>query len=178
MTTELSGLPPQFEVQSSEESLAGVHRFYRLTIREQAQVMSSALQNNYSLWHTNKALRRQNEQLLANIVELRFRVHSLEGEIARLGTPEQLTLHDLRDQVTLLTAHNLLLKNELTASMIPELDSEGRRAKVAQLIAQEEELRATGLVPSDEEINREDNPPQTDLTQSEQSATIVEPTGA
>lgn len=144
---DLEGLPPQFEVRSEEQALKGAVKQFHGIVREQGQVMSAALSNNESLWNTNKALRKANQ-------ELRDRVSALEGQNAQLrhdlaayARPEVRALNELAAEVDGLRAANAALREEMVRQITPELDTDARKAKLEQLAAQRVELEATGFVP-------------------------------
>jgi hypothetical protein len=152
---DLSGLPPQFEVRSEAEKWQGAFKAAQGAVREQGQVVSLALDNNRSLWETNKKLREERLQFLATCQRLE---HERNELLAKLnGIPQ-----DIKERAELqlkndeLVKVNAILREELVRWLQPELNSEQLRERMEALKTQKDELQATGLVPTEEEVARRD----------------------
>lgn len=147
----LTGLPPQFETRTEGEKWKGAFEASRGAIREQGQVMSAALTNNRSLWETNKALRREREELISRCAQLESERNRLSEKLACIppGLKDRAALQAENDA---LKHANAFLKNALTASLMPELDSDQRRSEIERLAKQRAELDSTGLEPSAQEL--------------------------
>lgn len=150
---DLAGLEPAIETISPEEAARREAKAMRGIVREQGQVMSAALENNHSLYHTNKKLRRENEQLKTEVTTLATRCAQLNTELVKLSTPINCTLHELQERNQFLESANKELRTELIKQLHPELESEQRKQALERVKKQQEELKATGLVPTEEEIN-------------------------
>lgn len=154
--TDLTGLPPQFEMRSEAEKWKGAQQATQTVMREQGQVMSATLTNNRSLWETNKVLRERNEVL----VELAKRLERERNEFKRLldAVPtETLEMGALLEENAALRKANTALVSELAGSLYPELDTDKRKEALERVRAQEAELQKTGLVPTPEDIARRDH---------------------
>ena len=153
MERHLQGQPEQIDVKSPEEAARGTVIAYRKVIREQGQVMSSALENNENLWNTNKALRKENELLKDTCRRLEGDVSHLRRLNEQLSTPVNLTLTQLQGQNANLIAMNKQLCEELTRQSVPELnDTDARQAMLEKLKAQKKDLFETGMVPAPEPV--------------------------
>lgn len=154
--TDLTGLPPQFEVRSESEKWQGAFKAAQGCIREQGQVMSAALTNNRSLWETNKVLRQK-------VADLTTTCQRLEHERGEFKRALEAIPQDVQERAALQEENNLLrigieaIRKELAGSLFPELDTDARREALERVRAQEAELQATGLVPTADDIARRDH---------------------
>jgi hypothetical protein len=152
----LAGLPPQFEIRTEAEKWQGAFKAAQGAIREQGQVMSAALDNNRSLWETNKKLRAERVTLLESCARLERERNEFERMLRAI--PE-----DIQERAMLqmendaLKQANALLRSELVRTVTPELNSDQLRERLAEMKAQAGELQATGLVPTAEELARADH---------------------
>jgi hypothetical protein len=132
-------------------------------VREQGQVMAAALDNNRSLWETQKRLKATIDQLTATCHRLEREKNAALAEVARwqdelqatIGRHNQTehgTVVELQEEVRRLTATNQDLVKALTADLQPELDSDQRKALLAEIKKRHAELLASGLVPTEAEI--------------------------
>jgi peptidoglycan hydrolase CwlO-like protein len=139
-------------------------------VREQGQVMAAALDNNRSLWETQKRLRATIETLQGTCQRLEREKNKALAEVARWQDELQVTIGrynqtehgtvvELQEEVRKLTAANKALASALSADLMPELDSDGRKALLQELKAQHAELMASGIVPTEDEINASDYKP-------------------
>ncbi len=151
----LSGMSPQFDMRSEADKERAAATQMREVVREQGQVMSAALDNNRSLWDTNKRLRSEREQLIATCQRLESQCNRLQAKLDALPADilERAELQQENDQ---LKASNAALTHELSAQLLPELDTEQRRDALQRVKAQQAELKATGLVPTEDEKALED----------------------
>lgn len=154
--TDLTGLPPQFEVRSEAEKWKGAQQATQTVMREQGQVMSAALTNNRSLWETNKALRARCDVLLELSQRLERERNDFKRALDAIPT-ETLDMAALKEENDALRRSNAVLVKELTASMHPELDTEARKAELARVKAQEAEIQALGIVPTPQDIAKADH---------------------
>jgi hypothetical protein len=159
---DLEGLIPQHSVVSEAENATRAFHAVRKVVKEQGQVMSAALENNASLWETNKRLRRDIELTRETAQRLeRERNHfkSLLDAIP-VEMQERLLLlgenNDVKRENEDLRTANRELREMLIRTVTPELDTEQRQHKLEQMKRQQEELLATGLVPTPEELAERD----------------------
>lgn len=161
-TIDLEGLQPQLAVVSEAENATRAFHAVRKVVKEQGQVMSAALENNASLWETNKKLRRDIEvanNAAARLERERNHFKSLLDAIPAEMQERLLLLgenNELKRVNEELARANVELRSELIRSVTPELDSDQRQARLEQMKAQQAELLATGLVPTPEETEARD----------------------
>jgi hypothetical protein len=148
------GGAPQFEMRSEADQLRGALGAVRAVTAEQGQVMSAALANNESLWNTNKRLRTLLAQQEQRAVSAEARANALQRKLEAI--PDGAVLAELQAENDGLRKGIELLKNELSRSMHPELDTDQRKAHLQRLANQRAELDASGLVPTSEELGIED----------------------
>lgn len=152
----LGGLPPQFEIRTEAEKWQGAQKQTQAAMREQGVMASMALSNNRALWETNKVLR----QKLELVTETSRRLEHERNEFKRqldaipVDVQERAALQAQNDE---LRRANMALRDALAGSLIPEIDTDTRRAEMERLAKQRQELDATGLVPTPEEIARADH---------------------
>ena len=152
----LAGLPPQFSIRTDAEKWQGALKETRANMREQGEVMTAALSNNRALWETNKRLRQERVDLIATCARLEHERNEALNTLNAIPA-------DVKDRILLqqeneqLLEANRVLKHELSATMIPEMDTDTRRAERKRLVEQAEELAATGLVPTSQEIAARDH---------------------
>jgi regulator of replication initiation timing len=151
----IPGLPPQFEMKTEGEKWQGAFKAAQGAIREQGQVMSAALDNNRSLWETNKKLRRERMDILETCARLERERNDLERKLADIPGDVQ-ERAALQNENNALRSANATLRAELGRMLTPELDTDALRARMEDLKKQGAELRATGLVPTQEEIDAHD----------------------
>lgn len=151
----IPGLPPQFEMRTDGEKWQGAFKAAQGAIREQGQVMSAALDNNRSLWETNKKLRRERMDILETCARLERERNELQAKMESIPA-EVLGRSELQNENDQLRDANATLRAELARMLTPELDSDALRARMEELKKQGAELRATGLVPTQEEIEAHD----------------------
>lgn len=144
---DLEGHTQQYEVTSDAESYTRGIKSVQGVVKEQGQVMALALDNNQNLWDTNKKLRKQNADLLDRIGKAERHNAVLMAKLENAYTPTVEEFAEMRERVLYLEAANANLKDELIREQTPELDTEQRKARIALLKAQKDELFATGLVP-------------------------------
>jgi proline dehydrogenase len=136
----------------------------QVLVREQGQVMGAALDNNRSLWETQKRLKETIRQLTVRCGALEHEKNAAVKATAerdarliefmeRYSQSEHGTVVELQEEVRRLTAHNDAMRKALTADLMPELDTEKRRAILDDLKRQHAEIKASGLVPTEDEIN-------------------------
>lgn len=150
---DLAGMQPSIEVISPEEASKRAVKAVQGIVREQGQVMSAALENNHALWHTNKRLRREHESMKQQLAALEVRYAALKSERDQLATPTHLSLKQLEVQNQRLVEQNRALMDEMMWQLRPELDEKQRDEALQRVKQQHAELLATGLVPTEEEIN-------------------------
>lgn len=137
----LSGTQPQFEVDSPEQRYTKGVKAMRGIVQEQGAVMSLALENNEALFNRNKVLAKENIELRSTIDGLRLTVAKLEAENAILGTPDRRERAYLAHELEGARALIENLTEALKAHMIPELDTDGRKARLEALMKQREEMQ-------------------------------------
>lgn len=173
----LSGLPPQFETRSESEKWQGAFKQAQGIVREQGEVMSATLTNNRSLWETNKKLRADIKTALAAAAKMESERNALQRWIDAI--PKDILPSALLQQENeSLKKANATLVQQLTASMYPELDTDKRRAELQRVKAQEAELQASGLVPTAEDIARQDHARDAQGDAFKFDPVQVRPTGA
>lgn len=151
----LTGLPPQFEIRTEAEKWQGAFRAAQGAIREQGEVMSAALDNNRSLWETNKKLRAERVDLLATCARLERERNDYRAKL--LAIPS-----DVQARAAVMAENERLqkgiteMRNLLARSLMPELNTDQLRAELERVKKQEEEIQATGLVPTKEELADKD----------------------
>jgi hypothetical protein len=149
-------LPPQFEVRTEAEKWQGAFKEAQGIVREQGQVMSAALENNKSLWETNKRLRAERLTLLETCARLEHERNEAQRALEAIPADiqERAALQLENEALKQANAH---LRREMAATLMPELDTEKRREALQRVKAQEAEIQATGLVPTAEELARADH---------------------
>lgn len=152
----LSGLPPQFEVRTEAEKWQGAFKAAQGAIREQGQVMSAALDNNRSLWETNKRLRSERLELIATCARLERERNDAQRALSAIPADVQ-ERAALQLENAMLKQAVAMLREELVRTVTPELNSDQLRERLAELKKQAGELSATGLVPTADEIARADH---------------------
>jgi hypothetical protein len=159
---DLEGLLPQHVIVSEAENATRAFHAVRKVVKEQGQVMSAALENNGSLWETNKKLRRDIADVTATSQRLERERNHFKGLLDAIPAEMQERLlllgenNEVKHQNEMLLRANAELRELLIRTVTPELDSDQRQAKLEQMKAQQAELLATGLVPTQEEIDARD----------------------
>jgi chromosome segregation ATPase len=149
------GGAPQLVIRSEADQLRGALSAVREVTAEQGQVMAAALDNNRSLWETNKRLRRDLQSFESRAQHAEARANALQRKLEEI--PDGAQLAELAQRNRELEQAVATLKTELARSMYPELDTEQRKAELQRLANQSAELAASGLVPTPEQVAREDH---------------------
>ncbi len=159
---DLEGLVPQHSVVSEAENATRAFHAVRKVVKEQGQVMSAALENNASLWETNKRLRRDIELTRETAQRLERERNHFKSLLDAIPAEMQERLlllgenNDVKRENEDLRTANRELREMLIRTVTPELDTEQRQQKLEQMKRQQEELLATGLVPTPEELAERD----------------------
>lgn len=159
---DLEGLIPQHSVVSEAENATRAFHAVRKVVKEQGQVMSAALENNASLWETNKRLRRDIELTRETAQRLERERNHFKSLLDAIPAEMQERLlllgenNDVKRENEDLRTANRELREMLIRTVTPELDTEQRQHKLEQMKRQQEELLATGLVPTPEELAERD----------------------
>jgi hypothetical protein len=159
---DLEGLIPQHSVVSEAENATRAFHAVRKVVKEQGQVMSAALENNASLWETNKRLRRDIELTRETAQRLERERNHFKSLLDAIPVEMQERLlilgenNDVKRENEDLRTANRELREMLIRTVTPELDTEQRQHKLEQMKRQQEELLATGLVPTPEELAERD----------------------
>jgi hypothetical protein len=144
-------MPPQFEVRTEAEKWQGAFKAAQGAIREQGQVMSAALDNNKSLWETNKKLRAERVTLLDTCARLEKERNEYRAKLLAIPSDVQARAAVMAENENLRKAV-ASMRELLARSLQPELDTDQLRAELERVKKQDAELKATGLVPTQEEI--------------------------
>lgn len=160
MIKDLEGMPTQFEAPSTADGYARGIKAVQGIVKEQGQVMAMALDNNQNLWNTNKRLRSELEQAKNAADRATLRANVLQQSLDRLATPDAVELTELRERVRVLEQANTFYRDEMTRQLDPGLDTDQRKAALEALKQQKNDLFATGLVPTDEELEAQERATQ------------------
>jgi hypothetical protein len=148
--TGLSGLQPQISMRSDGEKWKGAFEATREVTAEQGQVMGAALDNNKNLWETNKVLRREMSSYQRAAEDAQWQVKALRKQL------EESSAGELVAEIERLRAANKALLHQLTLSLYPEMSVDERKDALQRMKDQAAELKASGLVPTPEQIQEHD----------------------
>ena len=135
---------------SEAENATRAYHAVRKVVKEQGQVMSAALENNASLWETNKRLRADIKTATDTAARLEHERNHFKALLDAIPEEMQSRLlllgenNDVKTENALLREANRQLREELIRSVTPELDTEQRQARLEQMKAQRAELEARG----------------------------------
>ncbi len=123
----------------------------RALARSQGQVMSAALENNHTLYHTNKALKGELSEVKGELRSVRSRNAQLERELAAtqayVGKLEQAG----GDRYRALYEHT---RQVLVQSLHDQLDPDQLKARLDDMKAQAEEIAKDPTMLTPEQIEK------------------------
>lgn len=151
----LGGMPHQFEIRTEAEKWQGAFKAAQGAIREQGEVTSAALENNKSLWETNKKLRAERLEILATCARLERERNDYRTKLLAIPSDVQARAAVMAENAQLRKAVQEM-RSLLARSLMPELNTDQLRAELERVKAQETEIQATGLVPTAEELEQKD----------------------
>lgn len=154
----------QFSVVSPEEQHKRALEATRENMREQGQVMVATLDNNRNLWNTNKLLKERVRALEGAQADARYYRQKWEERGQELSELKDKldAIPELAERTALLAANDDLkaeveqLRRALTLMQYPEINATERKELLERLKVQAQELKASGLVPTEQQMEERD----------------------